>query len=73
MVRCCGDLSGKLEWDDDRGLTSIAFHDQQVSAIEPLVDFTEPVVAALHLNPAIDAEHRYGHIAPKTTAGSTGK
>ena len=64
------DLGGKLQGDHDQWFASIGAHDQQVSAIEPLVEFAESVAPALHLDPAIHAEHRHGHIATEPPAGS---
>jgi hypothetical protein len=63
MLCRCGNLSGKLQWNDNQELTAIGAHDQHVGAFQPPIKFAKSIAPASHLDPAIDAEdwHGVGH------------
>jgi hypothetical protein len=73
MLCRCGNLSGKLQWNDNQELTAIGAHDQHVGAFQPPIKFVKSIAPALPLDPAIDAEDWHGYIAAEAPARSAGE
>jgi hypothetical protein len=68
-----GDLGGKPQRQDDQGFAPVAADDQQVGAIEPVIEPAETIASDLDLDAAIDAEQRHADVTAEAAPDGAGK
>jgi hypothetical protein len=72
-VGLCGHFGSEPQRDDDERLLPISADDQEIVAVEPIIEPAKSAAATFDFHPAITSEQRHGEITAETTAGRPGK